>query len=140
LNREATIFGVFDGMTSVVGVIAALAAHAPALVAGAIGLAIASALGMGAGEYLSDGDGSLSAAVAIALATLVGTITPVIPFILFYGVLAISLSATLLVILGIIIAHLRPENTWPKAYAQTFGLLLAAAAATWLVAALTGAS
>ncbi len=55
-TREA-IFGSFDGMTSTLGVIAGLLAthtSAPKILAGAIGIAVAATVGMGAGQYLSD--------------------------------------------------------------------------------------
>ncbi|MBV8221567.1 MAG: VIT1/CCC1 transporter family protein, partial [Solirubrobacterales bacterium] len=55
--REA-IFGSFDGMTSTLGVVAGLlATHSSArhIVAAAIGIAVAATVGMGAGQYLSDG-------------------------------------------------------------------------------------
>ncbi len=53
--REA-IFGSFDGMTSTLGVVAGLLATKASpnhIVAGAIGIAVAATIGMGAGQYLS---------------------------------------------------------------------------------------
>ena len=55
--RQA-IFGSFDGLTSALGVIAGLLAagvhDGGRILAGALGLAVAATIGMGAGEYLSD--------------------------------------------------------------------------------------
>jgi VIT1/CCC1 family predicted Fe2+/Mn2+ transporter len=81
--REA-IFGSFDGMTSTLGVVAGLlATHAGAshILAGAIGIAVAATVGMGAGQYLSDDQRSLRKAAVMALATLIGSVLPALPFI-----------------------------------------------------------
>jgi len=80
--REA-IFGSFDGMTSTLGVVAGLlATHAaaPKIVAAAIGIAVAATVGMGAGQYLSDGARNLRSAIVMAVATLVGSVIPAVPF------------------------------------------------------------
>jgi hypothetical protein len=76
-------FGVFDGMTSVSGIVFALLARAESvIVAASVGLAVASAIGMGLGEYLSDrkAAGAVKRAAVMAAATAVGTLAPVIPF------------------------------------------------------------
>src|SRR5271166_4449225 len=81
--REA-IFGSFDGMTSTLGVVAGLlATHAPApkILAAAIGIAVAATVGMGAGQYLSDGNRNMHKAIVMAVATLIGSVLPAIPFI-----------------------------------------------------------
>jgi VIT family len=81
--REA-IFGSFDGMTSTLGVVAGLLATratAPHIVAGAIGIAVAATIGMGAGQYLSDEKRSVRKAVVMAVATLAGSVLPALPFI-----------------------------------------------------------
>src|SRR3974390_2371167 len=83
--REA-IFGSFDGMTSTLGVVAGLLAtkaNASHVVAGAIGIAVASTIGMGAGQYLSDGQRNLRKALVMALATLICSILAAVSF--FFG-------------------------------------------------------
>jgi len=80
--REA-IFGSFDGMTSTLGVVSGLLAthaSAPKLVAAAIGIAVAATVGMGAGQYLSDGARNVRKAVVMAVATLIGSVIPAVPF------------------------------------------------------------
>ena len=81
--REA-IFGSFDGMTSTLGVVAGLLATnatAPKILAAAIGIAVAATVGMGAGQYLSDGARNMRRAVVMAVATLIGSVLPAIPFV-----------------------------------------------------------
>src|SRR5271157_5270773 len=81
--REA-IFGSFDGMTSTLGVVSGLLAAnatAPKILAGAIGIAVAATVGMGAGQYLSDGTRNVRKAGVMALATLTGSVLPALPFI-----------------------------------------------------------
>ena len=107
--REA-IFGSFDGMTSTLGVVAGLLAtkaSAPHIVAGAIGIAVAATIGMGAGQYLSDEQRSLRKAIVMALATLIGSVLPAIPFVFgtSTGCVAASLLITLLA--GAVIGHYR---------------------------------
>ena len=71
-NLKEAIFGSFDGMTSTLGVVAGLlATHAtaPKIVAAAIGIAVAATVGMGAGQYLSDGARNLLNAVVMPAGT-----------------------------------------------------------------------
>jgi VIT1/CCC1 family predicted Fe2+/Mn2+ transporter len=70
-------------MTSMLGVVAGLLAtrsSAKHIVAGAIGIAVAATIGMGAGQYLSDDQRNLRTTVVMALATLIGSVLPAVPF------------------------------------------------------------
>jgi VIT1/CCC1 family predicted Fe2+/Mn2+ transporter len=103
--REA-IFGSFDGMTSTLGVVAGLLAtrsSAPHIVVGAIGIAVAATIGMGAGQYLSDGQRNVRKAVVMALATMIGSVLPAIP--LAFGTSTASVAITLLA--AAVIGHYR---------------------------------
>jgi hypothetical protein len=78
-DLKEAIFGSFDGMTSTLGVVAGLlATHASAskIVAASIGIAVATTVGMGAAQYLSDGQRNLRNAVVMALATLSARSSP----------------------------------------------------------------
>jgi VIT1/CCC1 family predicted Fe2+/Mn2+ transporter len=108
-TREA-IFGSFDGMTSTLGVVAGLLAtrsSAPHIVAGAIGIAVAATIGMGAGQYLSDDQRSIRKAVVMALATLIGSVLPAVPF--FFGASTACVVASFVITLlaGGVIGHYR---------------------------------
>jgi VIT1/CCC1 family predicted Fe2+/Mn2+ transporter len=109
-DRREEIFGSFDGMTSTLGVIAGLlatGASASKILAAAIGIAVAATIGMGAGQYLSDGHRNLRPAVAMGLATLVGSALPAIPFI--FGVSDACIIASIAITLAAagVIGHYR---------------------------------
>src|ERR1700759_4765177 len=73
--REA-IFGSFDGMTSTLGVVAGLIAtksSASHIVAGAIGIAVAATIGMGAGQYLSAAQRNIRKGGGLAVAPPTGS-------------------------------------------------------------------
>ena len=71
-------------MTSTLGVVAGLLATnatAPKILAAAIGIAVAATVGMGAGQYLSDGERNMRKAGVMAVATLIGSVLPAMPFV-----------------------------------------------------------
>jgi VIT1/CCC1 family predicted Fe2+/Mn2+ transporter len=119
--REA-IFGSFDGMTSTLGVIAGLlATHttAPRILAGAIGIAVAATVGMGAGQYLSEDQHhrSLRKAAVMALATLIGSILPALPFIFGNSQACVIASIAITALAATVIGHYR-------GYLVTFSILV----------------
>jgi hypothetical protein len=132
-SKGEAVFGSFDGMTSVLGVIAGLLGRPRhVIIAAAVGLAVASAVGMGAGEYLGDRDRSLRMAAVMAVATAVGTLLPVVPL-LALPKLAGEIGAALVAVgLTVVIACYR------RRWVETFGVLAVVAAATAAVAVVTG--
>lgn len=109
-DKREEIFGSFDGMTSTLGVIAGLlatGASASKILAAAIGIAVAATIGMGAGQYLSDGQRNLRLAIVMGLATLVGSVLPAIPFI--FGVSSACILASIAITLAAagVIGHYR---------------------------------
>ena len=109
-DAKEAIFGSFDGMTSTLGVVAGLLAtksSASHIVAGTIGIAVAATIGMGAGQYLSDGDRNLRKALVMAVATLVGSVLPAIPF--FFGTSLACVLSSIGITLGAaaVIGHYR---------------------------------
>lgn len=132
---------MFDGMTSVTGVIFALLSRGEtAIILAAVGLAIASAIGMGAGEWLSDssGPGSLRRAAVMAGATVIGTAVLVVPFLLLPKTPALIVAGFLAVLLGAVIGHARRKGV--RGYVVTYGILVTAASVTVLVSLLIPAS
>lgn len=129
-------FGSFDGMTSVAGVVFALLAKPMStIVLAAIGLAVASAVGMAAGEWLGDETASLRKALVMGLATAVGTLVPIVPF--FYSsskLDALIQAGCLAVVMTSLIGRVRCGDTssW-KPYLQSYAILAAAVVATVLV-------
>ena len=109
-DRREEIFGSFDGMTSTLGVIAGLlatGASASKILAAAIGIAVAATIGMGAGQYLSDGQRNLRLAVVMGLATLVGSVLPAIPFIFGTSKTCILASIAITLAAAGVIGHYR---------------------------------
>ena len=135
-RASQAIFGSFDGMVSVLGVIVALTVS-PTLIPAALGLAVASAVGMGAGEYLSDNGRSVGAAGMMAGATLVGTLSPVLPVVLgapWWSAIPVVLA------LAALVARQNALTRGPRAWAETYLLLAIAAGATVALTLATGAS
>jgi VIT1/CCC1 family predicted Fe2+/Mn2+ transporter len=123
--KEA-IFGSFDGMTSTLGVVAGLLAtksSASHVVAGAIGIAVAATIGMGAGQYLSDDQRNVRKALVMALATLVGSILPAIPFLFGTSHACVLASLVITALAAAVIGHYR-------GYLITYGILIVVSAIT----------
>jgi len=135
------IFGSFDGVVSVIGVMVALLARpTPIIVEAAVGLAAASAVGMAAGEYLGDASRNFRRAAVMGVATVVGTMCPVVPFMVLAKDAAIIVAVVLVVVISLAIAHARVQVAAGRAYAETFGVLFVAAGVTALVSWLTGSA
>jgi VIT1/CCC1 family predicted Fe2+/Mn2+ transporter len=140
-DLSQAIFGSFDGVVSVIGIIVALLARpSPVIVEAAVGLAAASAVGMAAGEYLGDRQRSLRKATVMGTATLIGTICPVVPFILLPKKPAMIVAVILVLAISVVIAQSRAKVAAGRAYLEPFGVLFGAAAITALVSWLTGAA
>lgn len=125
-DTKEAIFGSFDGMTSTLGVVAGLlATHSSAshILAGAIGIAVAATVGMGAGQYLSDGERNLRKAIVMAVATLIGSVLPAIPF--FFG----TSTACVLASVGITLAAAAVIGHY-RGYLVTYTILLIVSALT----------
>jgi VIT1/CCC1 family predicted Fe2+/Mn2+ transporter len=117
--REA-IFGSFDGMTSTLGVVAGLLAtkaSASHVIAAAIGIAVAATVGMGAGQYLSDGQRNVRKALVMALATLAGSVLPAIPFLFGTSQACVIASLAITALAAAVIGHYR-------GYLVTYGILV----------------
>lgn len=140
LLSEAS-FGAFDGMTSVSGVVFALL-HRPisSIAVAAAGLALASAIGMGAGEYLGDTKtkGSLRRSLVMAGATAVGTLAPTIPFFACHSkTLALVISGIVAFVMATAIGAIRAKAQplhKARGYVQTYAILAGAVIATVLLA------
>ena len=139
-DKVESIFGVFDGLCSALGVILAIAINgAGDLVVAAVALAVGSAVSMACGEFLSDSGGSRRKAAAMGTATLIGSIAPAIPFIVFSGTIAYILCGLITTGLCILIAKFRPGN-WPKSLSLTFGVTVISTGLAVATSILAGAA
>jgi VIT family len=136
------IFGSFDGVVTVLGAVFALTGDRQALVASGVGLAASGAVSMGAGEFLSNSESGWLASCVIGLTTGLGTLLPVLPYILDTPMaLVVSIVLCLFVAVGISWLKVQSEagTTLLRAAGQTFGVLALAAAFILLCTWATGA-
>ena len=136
---RASLFGTFDGATSSYGVTFAMfVQHRPSVdfIAPVIGLAIASAAGMGGGAAESaDRAKMLGPALVMVLTSFLGVVVVALPFFFLHGVAALTVSLVLALCLGIAIAERRRGDLGPRfSYLLTFGVLAIAMGVTSAVA------
>jgi hypothetical protein len=140
-RKRAASFGTFDGATSSYGVTFAMfAQHQPtsAFVAPVLGLAIASAAGMGGGEAESGQRADVIArSFSMAMHSLIGVIGVALPFFYLTGGIALVISLLMASPLGVVIAERRSSELGrSRAYLLTFGVLTFAIGVTSAVAVL----
>jgi len=127
------IFGGFDGLTSVLGVIAAAytSGNMHLLVVASLCLAIAAAVSMAGGEFLSETTGKaggMHRAGIMAGATFIGAFLPAVPFLFLAKPLALGTGIVLVFCAAVVIAQMRvATHGIVRAYVQTFGVLFVAA-------------
>lgn len=139
-DLSEAIFGSYDGLISVIGVIVGLLSSSRhTILAGAIGLAVASAVSMGAGEYLGDEGRNYRRAGIMAAATLIGTLVPIIPFLLFAKTTAIVGAAILALILAGWISWVRSKSEPTlRSWIETYSILAISITITFAVTVVTG--
>jgi VIT1/CCC1 family predicted Fe2+/Mn2+ transporter len=123
-DLKQAVFGGMDGLSSAIGMIAALAlSGSGAVLVAAVALAVGSAVSMAAGEWLSDPEQSSHRALVMGVATLAGALLPAVPFAVLSG--GPADAACLLVTMGLagLVAELRPEDRL-QSYARTLGVLI----------------
>lgn len=124
LTRPA-IFGLADGMMSLIGVTLYLLGHRSLIFPAALSGGISSALSMAGGEWLSDSGNGLGASCAMGAATGTGAILPAIPYAIASGAAAVACSVVICVLIGVTVAFLRPNRGRGLALLETFGVLAA---------------
>lgn len=137
------VFGASDGSTTTVGALLTLAGHPGQVVPAAVGLSVAGAVGMAAGQWLSeDTDTGPGGAVAIGVATGLGTLLPALPYLWLRGWPAMALSMLVLTGIGALITVVRARGgrSWLRAAAETFGVLAVVCTAVGVAAVATGSS
>jgi VIT1/CCC1 family predicted Fe2+/Mn2+ transporter len=143
-ERRAAVFGVFDGLVGHTGLIfGLLLGHAPGIVIalGGVGGAVSNTVSMGTGSYESEDSGNpgrLRNAIVMALATLVGTMTPVWPFFAFARSLALIAGGIGALVIATWIGY-EKRRGW-RGYCTAYLILLAAIGATLAVVSLIPAS
>lgn len=137
LTRPAT-FGLFDGITTCLGILLGLAARPSLILPAAVGIGAAETVGMAAGEWLSESKNGLRASAVIGAATGLGSVIPALPYAVMPGWYARGWSiALILAITAVITWNRRGGRSLPLAAAESYGVLLAAAAAVAVCVHLT---
>ena len=130
------VFGLCDGMLSIVGCILT-ARSQPHLVpwlatVGGIG----AGLSMSLGRYLAeDNDDPIATHAMLGVATLVGTVLPSLPYLALHGTSAISVTGAVCLALSSVVAKLRSGGSWKRAL-FVLGLFAAVFAVTLVCALL----
>lgn len=137
-NVSKAVFGLFDGMCCVLGVIAAgyVTGDMHALILAAIGLALSESIAMAGGSYLSElvNVQRVRHAAVIGVASAIGILVPAFPFFFAPSRVAILLSCFLTCALAVIIAQVRVKQLGAlEAYVQTFAIVLFAASISVIV-------
>lgn len=138
-NVSKAIFGGFDGLICILGVIAGcyVTGDMHTLMLSAIGLAIAEGIAMFGGSYLSEMVAvyRLRHAAIIGIAAAVGILIPALPFFFAPRNVAILLSLFLTCAFAAIIAQVRVKQMgWLEAYAQTYMIVFVVTVVTILAA------
>jgi VIT1/CCC1 family predicted Fe2+/Mn2+ transporter len=128
LGRPA-VFGLADGMMSLLGVVLYLMGHQSLIFPAALSGGISSALSMAGGEWLSDSENGLGTSCVMGAATGLGAILPALPYAFMTGPAAVAESVVICVCIGVCVAALRPATHLRRALLETFGILLAIFAA-----------
>ncbi len=122
LARPA-VFGLADGMMSLLGVVLFLLGHQSLIFPAALSGGISSALSMAGGEWLSDSENGLGASLVMGLATGLGAILPAVPYAVLTGPAAVASSVAVCILVGVAVSALRPMRSLPMALAETFAVL-----------------
>jgi VIT1/CCC1 family predicted Fe2+/Mn2+ transporter len=132
---KPSIFGMFDGLTSLLGVLIPLLAFSHVLVfVTCIGLAVSSAISMGLGEYLSSDKSipkrtRLRSATYMGIFTAIGCFAPVIPFAFIGGTVALWSAVGIYIGMTFVVAYMKKEDLgWKTALVQTFAVSIVAVA------------
>ena len=122
LARPA-IFGLADGLMSILGVVLYLLGHPSLIFPAALSGGISSALSMAGGEWLSDSGNGLGASCVMGAATGLGAILPALPFAITSGTAALTSTIVICVLIGAVVALMRPMRSRALAFAETYTIL-----------------
>lgn len=118
------IFGLSDGMMSLLGVILYLFGHQSLIFPAALMGGISSGISMAAGSWLSDSDDGFGASCLVGGATGTGAVMPALPFAFFHGITAMVMAAVICVAMAVFVSFLRKDKSTGLALAETFGILV----------------
>ena len=134
-NVKHAVFGLFDGLTVVLGVIIGLySSHPDLILTTAVAVGVAEAIGMFSGEWLSETKSGLRGPIVIGVATCTGSILPALPFALVASSVAAWLAASIFLVCAAAIAAARAaERGWVRSNIETVGILTVTSAVVWVM-------
>lgn len=120
------IFGLGDGMVSLLGTVWYLSGHPSLVLPAAISGGITSAVSMAGFDALSDSDRSVRESCLLGAATGVGCALPAVPYAVLHGAAAVAASAVTCAALAVVIALIRPGHGKALSLAGVLGVVAVA--------------
>lgn len=117
------IFGLGDGMVSLLGTVWYLSGHPSLVLPAAISGGVTSAVSMAGFDALSDSTRSVAESCALGLATGLGCALPALPYGLFRGAAAVASSVVICVALAVVIALIRPNRSRALSLAEVLAVV-----------------
>lgn len=130
----ASIFGLSDGLMSILGVVLGLRAHPELVVWASLVAAVSSGASMGVGQYLpEETDDGVTACAVLGLATATGTLLPALPYLWLRGGAAFAVTGGICALLAVTVASMRANGS-ARRWWLAVGLLAGVFALTWACA------
>jgi VIT1/CCC1 family predicted Fe2+/Mn2+ transporter len=123
------IFGLGDGLVSLLGAVWYLSGHPTLVLGAAISGGITSAISRAGFDSLSDSDRSVRESCTLGAATGVGCALPAVPYSFLHGVEAVAVSGTICVTIAVLIALMRPNRSRALSLLEVLGVVALAFAA-----------
>lgn len=123
------IFGVGDGMVSLLGTVWYLHGHPSLVLPAAISGGVTSAVSMAGFDALSDSTRSVAESCTLGVATGVGCMLPALPYGILHGAAAVAASVVTCAALAVIIALIRPNRGRLLSLVEVLGVVALAFAA-----------
>lgn len=131
---HAAIFGLSDGLMSILGVVLDLRAHPDLVVWASVVAAVSAGASMAVGQYLSeDTDDGVPACVMLGAATAAGTVLPSLPYLWLRGGGAFAATGGICAALVLLVAAMRAHRQWRR-FLLAVLLLAAVFGLTWACA------
>jgi hypothetical protein len=131
------IFGLGDGLVSLLGAILYLSGHPALVLPTAVTSGATAAVSMAGFDWLSeDNDHGFGESCLLGLATWAGSMLPAIPFAFTRGAGALAGSVIICVAAGVLLALMRPNRGKGLSLLETGAVFAVAFAAVWACAAI----
>lgn len=129
------VFGAFDGVTVLLGIVIGLYSDHPNLILGtAISVGVAEAIGMAAAEWLSESESGYLGPTIIGASVALASVLPALPFFFLTPWPALWVSASAYCLVAALIAYARKrERGLSRSLLESYGILALVSLVVWLV-------